>query len=128
FGKENPLNKIIYLNDSIPLTVTGVLEGLPRNTHFHFDMLVSTTGIDAMDLTGWENPSWAYCYARLTNGADAIRLENDVNKQGEKIYGKCQRCPAESKTSLFIQTLREAVFSNLEANTLRSRSEYLLIM
>ncbi|HET6542383.1 MAG TPA: ABC transporter permease, partial [Chryseolinea sp.] len=49
FGDENPINSIIYLNDSIPFTVRGVFKDLPRNTHFKFDMVISTAGIDKID-------------------------------------------------------------------------------
>jgi ABC-type antimicrobial peptide transport system permease subunit len=40
FGNENPLGKIILL-DKEEYSITGVLEKLPKNTHFRFDYLVS---------------------------------------------------------------------------------------
>ena len=49
FGNENPINTILYLNDSIPLKVTGVFKDLPRNTHFKFDIIITTAGIDDID-------------------------------------------------------------------------------
>ena len=34
------MNSIIYLNDSLPLKVTGVFDDLPRNTYFRFDLAI----------------------------------------------------------------------------------------
>jgi putative ABC transport system permease protein len=35
FGNEDPLQKHIVINNNIDVTVTGVYEDLPRNTHFY---------------------------------------------------------------------------------------------
>ena len=50
FGNTNPINSIIYLNDSIPLKVKGVFKALPRNTHFEFDIVITTAGINGINL------------------------------------------------------------------------------
>lgn len=41
FEREDPINKIIRLNDESDMKVTGVLENLPENSSFQFDFLVS---------------------------------------------------------------------------------------
>jgi putative ABC transport system permease protein len=44
FGNDDPMGKIlsfIIRGESCELTVTGVLEDLPKNTHFDFDLLIS---------------------------------------------------------------------------------------
>lgn len=41
FGNDNALGKTLLLENSFPLTVTGVFEDLPENSHLEFD-LVST--------------------------------------------------------------------------------------
>jgi ABC-type transport system, involved in lipoprotein release, permease component len=40
FGKENPLGKIIVLDNNSHLTITGVVQDFPVNSHFHFSFLV----------------------------------------------------------------------------------------
>lgn len=40
FGKENPLGKIIVLDNKTNLTITGVVSDFPANSHFHFNFLV----------------------------------------------------------------------------------------
>ena len=49
FGDANPVNSVIYINDSIPFTVKGVFKHLPHNTHFKFDLVMTTAGIDELD-------------------------------------------------------------------------------
>jgi putative ABC transport system permease protein len=39
FGNEDPLGRIITLNNEYPMTVTGVMEEIPHNSTFRFDML-----------------------------------------------------------------------------------------
>ncbi|WP_439584612.1 ABC transporter permease [Dyadobacter bucti] len=41
FGKENPVGKIIRLDNQLDYTVTGVFEPLPAQSSFHPDFLVS---------------------------------------------------------------------------------------
>src|SRR5687768_308639 len=41
FGDEDPLDKVILLNNSIPLTVSGVFADLPNNTHLEFEIVLS---------------------------------------------------------------------------------------
>ena len=41
FGLDDPLNKILLLNNNIPLKVTGVFADLPRNTHLEFEIVIS---------------------------------------------------------------------------------------
>ena len=45
FGAEDPMGKVLDVKDGItrssPYTVTGVIEDLPAQTHFHFDLLMS---------------------------------------------------------------------------------------
>jgi putative ABC transport system permease protein len=52
FGEEDPLGKSIILAGEYPLNVTGVVENIPRNSHFHFDMLLSLITMPP------RNPSW----------------------------------------------------------------------
>ena len=40
FGKDNPIGKMLTVNEDSDFMVTGVLENLPSNIHFHFDFLI----------------------------------------------------------------------------------------
>ncbi len=41
FGEEEPLGKVLTINNNIDLKVSAVLQNLPANAHFHFDFLLS---------------------------------------------------------------------------------------
>src|SRR5215467_83896 len=41
FGNDDPLGKTITINDTTPLTISGVARDLPATSHFHFDVIGS---------------------------------------------------------------------------------------
>ncbi|MGD8460850.1 MAG: ABC transporter permease [Desulfobacterales bacterium] len=41
FGDNDPIGRIIRANNDVDLTVTGIMQNVPRNSHFLFDALVS---------------------------------------------------------------------------------------
>jgi putative ABC transport system permease protein len=41
FGDENPMEKLIHFKSGRSYMITGVIEDLPQNSHFHFDFLGS---------------------------------------------------------------------------------------
>ncbi|MBL7856605.1 MAG: ABC transporter permease [Cyclobacteriaceae bacterium] len=128
FGAEDPVNKTIYFNDTIPFLVKGVYKDFPRNTHIKADVILSTAGIQQMNLTSFEANWWGYYYIKAAAGTDFNALENKINADRERIYGVCLRCPENSITSVFIQPLKTVVFTNLLANTFNYKSEYLLLL
>ena len=81
FGHENPVGKIVRLNDQFDFTVTGVFEPLPAQSHFHPRFLASFTtfndsrvyGAEALR-TRWSNNSFN-TYILLRPAADPQRIE-----------------------------------------------------
>ncbi len=128
FGDADPVNKIIYFNDSIPVTIKGVFKDFPKNTHMKGDVFISTAGIKQLNLTGFETNWWGCFYIKVKKGTDFKALEEKINAEKERIYGRCPRCPVSSSTSLLIQPLKTVVFSNLLANSFNYKSEDLLIV
>ncbi len=41
FGDEDPINKVIWVDDTYKFTVTGVIKDIPSNSHFRFNILYS---------------------------------------------------------------------------------------
>jgi len=78
FGKEDALNKTIHIWNYF-LKVTAVVRDLPRNSSFHFDVLLPFSNF-AEDpgirqaLTNW-NDAYYQLYVSLRPGADAARAE-----------------------------------------------------
>ena len=54
FGKENPVGKIIKINNDKDYQVTAVFEDMPQNSHINFDFLLSLNSREeANDMTAW---------------------------------------------------------------------------
>jgi putative ABC transport system permease protein len=65
FPNENPLNKIVRLDNTVDLKVTAVVSKLPKNSSFSFDYLVPFqlqesiySWIKLYHKTNWGNNSW----------------------------------------------------------------------
>ncbi len=68
FGTENPLGKIINVDNTYDLTVTGVMRPLPANTHFHPDFLASfSTRYPFFSPANWQEwgSNFIYTYFKL---------------------------------------------------------------
>ncbi|HEX9652656.1 MAG TPA: ABC transporter permease [bacterium] len=82
FGDEDPLNKILVLEHGqrFDMTVTGVMQNLPRNSHFHFDFLISYVTLKPLEdgsYYTWEDFGH-YNYIVLAPGADPKQVEAKI--------------------------------------------------
>ena len=73
FGSKEPMGQTFIYNNEIELTVTGILQALPDNSHLHFEYLASTE----IMRTIWRDnildnyDTWIfYTYALLQPGVD----------------------------------------------------------
>lgn len=84
FGNEDPIDKLISIEDKV-MTVTGIVEDPPLNSHFQFDYLVSINSNPAIKEFEW---SWIYTtlitYVKLEKGAKPEELTNTLSKIGPK--------------------------------------------
>jgi putative ABC transport system permease protein len=68
FGEADPLGQTLRYDNREDYTVTGVIEDVPSNTHFRFDLLASFVSLDL-------DPGWLshhlYTYLLLREGATA---------------------------------------------------------
>jgi putative ABC transport system permease protein len=55
FGNENPIGKVMNLDNRLDFKVTGVVKGLPKNSHWHFDFLSSMSTYQNSRSTIWLN-------------------------------------------------------------------------
>lgn len=61
FGKENPIGKVLKINNEYEGTISAVIESMPHNSHFRYDILISLThaemifGEEMMNNWGWRN-------------------------------------------------------------------------
>ena len=77
FGSEDPMGKVLRVSnwweEDKPHVVTGVVDDLPANSHFHYDFLLPLAATEVIEFD-WG--SW-YCfnYVLLREGADWKALE-----------------------------------------------------
>ncbi len=99
FGKEDPVGKTVLLNNADLLTVAGVVENSPSNTHLKVDYLVSFSLLQnrGNDLTSWGRFDFL-TYVLLKERTDAEQFNS-------KISGYLQTKDKDVKATLFINPL-----------------------
>jgi len=78
FGNENPVGKIIFAVNpgKKPLTVQGVIEDVPQNSHLKFELVISlSTVINASYCYSCNNTN---TYFKLKKGSDHIKISEEI--------------------------------------------------
>lgn len=98
FGSQDPINKTLEIkdigiwaengyNDMAGLyTVTGIIEKLPSNSHFHFDLLISMSSNPMAKSQSWMQGQY-HTYLLLNKDTDLKLLQNKINSISEKFIG-----------------------------------------
>lgn len=76
FGQQDPLGKTILYDKKYPLTVSGVFAGLPSNTLFAFDAMVSLETMPSLgpfNKSIWEKSGFLSTYLVLKPGTEAAK-------------------------------------------------------
>jgi putative ABC transport system permease protein len=87
FGREDPIGQTLLLETDTNLyTVTGIMENVPVNSHFHFDMVASLSTIDDS-----RNPTWLshnyYTYILMAPGSDMEDFNGSLNEMVIRYVG-----------------------------------------
>lgn len=79
FGEEKALGKILEIGegDNKNYSVTGVIEDIPEQAHFHFDFIVSLPSNSAQLNNNWANYFW-YTYIKLKPGTSIEQVEPKI--------------------------------------------------
>lgn len=83
FGKENPINQVLTLQDTLQFKVTGILAPIPKNAHFTFDFLISFESLNHTQASfmnrwmQWGNLGW-HTYVLLKESASYDEIETHV--------------------------------------------------
>lgn len=109
FGDEDPMNKIILVDNADNFTVTGVLKDLPYNTKFRFEYLLSWEFLKAK---GIENPSWDNNY--VSTFAE-LQPHTDFNSVNKKITDVATRNAGADKPKAFLYPFaKEHLYGHFE--------------
>jgi len=92
FGDEDPIGKTLQVNKQDNFMVTGVMEDVPVNSHYHFDFVISFLAKNEQNFGTWLN-LWTgyttlYTYAVLPEniniGDFQGRIEDIITRQAGK--------------------------------------------
>ena len=112
FGRDDPIGKIIKLENKYPLTVSGVMANVPPNSHFSVNLLVSFKALIELDPEGYrkkmQNWTWGidnHTYLLLRENCDVAELEKKFPALIERHAGEVLRILG-GKMAIFLQPLR----------------------
>jgi putative ABC transport system permease protein len=87
FGSADPLDKMIEFNDSgEQFKITGVIENVPANSHFHFGLFASMQGLPHAKVDDWMSSNY-FTYVVLAEGTDPGEFENKLPAIIKKYMG-----------------------------------------
>jgi putative ABC transport system permease protein len=87
FGEEQALGKIISIDDpKKTYKVTGVAQTPPSNSHFDFNMIISSPSNERLKQNVWLN-NWMYNYFKARPGADIKAVEAKFTSLVDKYIG-----------------------------------------
>lgn len=88
FGDEDPMGKVISFRDgkNTAFKVTGVIEKVPVNANFHFELFASMAGLPESREATWMSSNF-FTYVVLTKGYDYKKLEAKLPQVVEKYMG-----------------------------------------
>jgi putative ABC transport system permease protein len=86
FGDENPMGKSINSDNRRDYLVTGVIEDIPVNSHFHFDFIASLSSYPVSSNTFWLSNNF-YTYALLKEGVEVEEFEKKIQSLVTKYIG-----------------------------------------
>ena len=110
FGDDPAYGQVIHIQDTLPLTVTGVYEDFPAQSHFHFNILISLTSLDGL----YNNQNWFAnnfeTYMRLKAGYPEEQLEAKLPAWVDKYLFEgtyAERADSDNYWRLYLQHIRE---------------------
>ncbi|WP_221392368.1 ABC transporter permease [Dyadobacter sp. NIV53] len=87
FARRDVLGKVVKFKDSdIAYKITGVMEKVPANSHFHYDIFISMTGLEEAKSTSWMQSEY-FTYLLLQKGFDYRKLEAKLPQTVAKYMG-----------------------------------------
>ena len=83
FGKNDPVNQNLILDNRVTYKITGVFKEMPHNGHFHYDFMCSMASDKESESTMWLSNNF-HTYVLLRPEADARAFEAKIPAMIEK--------------------------------------------
>lgn len=78
FGNANPIGKVLKINTTRNMLVTGVIEEVPEYSQIKFDLMGTYAMLDRSKTRRWDSSN-DYSYLLLKPGANVQQLEKNIN-------------------------------------------------
>ena len=103
YGDQSPVGQVVELKGLGSLTVTGIMEDVPRRSHLQFEALLSFSTIPPLEdqglarqtLGNWTDYTTNYIYFVKNPGSSVEDVELELNRIGEKAYADYEELDAE---------------------------------
>jgi putative ABC transport system permease protein len=89
FGNDDPINKVLKMDNNLDLKVTAIVKDPPRNSTFDFDWLTTFNYNDEgtkRSMNEWTNSSWNV-FIQAAPGADSALLTKNITNI-KRAHGK----------------------------------------
>jgi putative ABC transport system permease protein len=87
FGNEDPIGKVILVNQGMQHKISGIFRDLPANSHLHFDYFMPIrTWVEIGGIPNQENflgSGW-WTYIKIKKSADPERVEKSLEEVSKK--------------------------------------------
>ena len=124
FGDEDPLGKILKVDNQFDYTITGVIENVPKNSHFSFDILCSFESLYAQNREAME--VWLsfnlYTYVLLQENQNPQELENKFPALVDKHMGTALKAIG-GEINFFLQPLTKIHLHSHMENEIGANSD-----
>ncbi|MBS1509478.1 MAG: ABC transporter permease [Bacteroidetes bacterium] len=88
FGNDDPMGKVITMNEKLQLKVTGIAKDAPLNSHLSFDMVVPLSNFRQYDSVQNFPNNGLYTYIQLNPNVNVKQLESHFPQFMDKYLGK----------------------------------------
>ncbi len=125
FGDVDPVNRLLTIDDSITVVVSGVFQNLPHTTHLEFDMVFSNVGREKE----WNETLifLVQCYVKINRPHGFEDLTERINQNKAKYWAAILNVYPQGWGDMFVQPLEEIAFSNLSGDDFKPRSRFALV-
>jgi len=112
FGSiDNAMDKVIEMDKSLKLKVTGIAKDVPSNSHLYFDLLVPLSNYLNRDyMKVWIN-NMMFTYVQLAPHVTQQQIDRQFPKFMDKYMGSDMKRYG-FKFTLFLQPLKDVYFTN----------------
>jgi putative ABC transport system permease protein len=130
FGDEDPINKTLNITTQVgeaPSRITGVIKDMPRNSHFHLNIMLSMGSapnvLSHLQLTDWGNMS-VYCYILMPKNTSI----ESIRKKGKDFTKQMRGIETTFQPHLLIQPLLDIHLHSNDSFEIETNGNYKNVM